>query len=325
LIACAAQLRRVAKLAHVGLCIDSLVTELALHDSQQARARVAPRLYALGAALFFSTGGTAIKLSGLSSWQIAGFRSGLAALLLWWLVPTWRRWWSPSSLAVGVAFGTTLVLFVTANTLTTAANAIFLQYSAPLYLLLLGPWLLGEPNRRSDLALIALLAIGMLLFFIGQEAPSTTAPDPLRGNFIGACAGVTWAFTLLGMRWLARQPDAVGAGGSAVIAGNVLTFAVCLPWALPIPEATPVDWAVVFYLATFQIGAAYLCLLRGIRELGALEISLLLAIEPLASGVWAWLVHGEIPGTMALAGCSLIFSSVLLQALRRESTRPVVM
>jgi drug/metabolite transporter (DMT)-like permease len=325
LIACAAQLRRVAKLAHVGLCIDSLVTELALHDSQQARARVAPRLYALGAALFFSTGGTAIKLSGLSSWQIAGFRSGLAALLLWWLVPTWRRWWSPSSLAVGVAFGATLILFVTANTLTTAVNAIFLQYSAPLYLLLLGPWLLGEPNRRSDLALIALLAIGMLLFFIGQEAPSTTAPDPLRGNFIGACAGVTWAFTLLGVRWLARQPDAVGAGGSAVIAGNVLTFAVCLPWALPIPEATPVDWAVVFYLATFQIGAAHLCLLRGIRELGALEISLLLAIEPLASGVWAWLVHGEIPGTMALAGCSLIFSSVLLQALRKESTRPVVM
>jgi drug/metabolite transporter (DMT)-like permease len=282
---------------------------------------MAPRLYTLGAAFFFSTGGTAIKLSGLSSWQIAGFRSGLAALLLWWLVPSWRRWWTPSSLAVGVAFGATLVLFVTANTLTTAANAIFLQYSAPLYLLLLGPWLLGEPNRRSDLALIALLAIGMLLFFIGQQTPSATAPDPLRGNFIGACAGIAWALTLLGVRWLARQPDADGAGGPAVIAGNVLTFAVCLPWALPMPEATPTDWAVVFYLAVFQIGAAYLCLLRGIRELRALEISLLLAIEPVASGVWAWLVHGEIPGAMALAGCSLIFASVLLQALRKDPTR----
>jgi drug/metabolite transporter (DMT)-like permease len=165
----------------------------------------------------------------------------------------------------------------------------------------------------------------MLLFFIGQEAPSATAPDPLRGNFIGACAGVTWAFTLLGMRWLARQPDAVGGGGPAVIAGNVLAFAVCLPWALPMPEATPTDWAVVFYLAVFQIGAAYVCLLRGIRELRALEISLLLAIEPVASGVWAWLVHGEIPGAMALTGCSLIFSSVLLQALRKDPTRPVVM
>ncbi|MBW1844422.1 MAG: DMT family transporter [Deltaproteobacteria bacterium] len=285
----------------------------------------APRLYALGAAFFFSTGGAAIKLSGLSSWQIAGFRSGLAALLLWWLVPAWRRWWSPPSLAVGVAFGATLVLFVTANTLTTAVNAIFLQYSAPLYLLLLGPWLLGEPNRRSDLGLIALLAIGMLLFFIGQETPSATAPDPLRGNFIGACAGFSWALTLLGMRWLARQPDADDAGGSAIIAGNVLAFAVCLPWALPMPEATPVDWAVVVYLAVFQIGVAYLCLLRGIRKLRALEISLLLSIEPVASGVWAWLVHGEIPGTMALLGCTLIFSSVLLQALRKDPTRPPVM
>jgi len=295
-----------------------------LNDSQHDRARIAPRLYALGAALFFSTGGTAIKLSSLSSWQIAGFRSGLAALLLWWLVPSWRKWWSPSSLAVGVAFGATLVLFVTANTLTTAVNAIFLQYSAPLYVLLLGPWLLGEPNRRSDLALIALLATGMLLFFIGQETPSATAPDPLRGNFIGACAGVAWALTLLGVRWLARQPDADGAGGPAVIAGNVLTFFVCLPWALPVPEATPVDWAVVFYLAVFQIGAAYLFLLRGIRELRALEISLLLSIEPVASGVWAWLVHGEIPGAMALIGCSLIFTSVMLQALRKNPTRPAV-
>jgi len=284
---------------------------------------LAPRLYALAAAFFFSTGGTAIKLCGLSSWQIAGFRSGLAALLLWWLMPAWRRWWAPSSLAVGVAFGATLVLFVTANTLTTAANAIFLQYSAPLYLLLLGPRLLGEPNRRSDLALIALLAIGMLLFFVGQEAPSATAPDPMRGNFIGACAGVAWALTLMGMRWLARQPDGGDSGGSAIIAGNVLSFAVCLPWALPMTEAAPVDWAVVFYLAAFQIGAAYFCLLRGIRELRALEISLLLAIEPVASGVWAWLVHGEIPGTLALIGCSLIFSSVLLQALRKEPGRPI--
>jgi drug/metabolite transporter (DMT)-like permease len=285
---------------------------------------VASRLYVLGAAFFFSTGGTAIKLSGLSNWQIASFRSGLAALLLWWLVPTWRRWWSPRSLAVGAAFGATFILFVTANTLTTAANAIFLQNSAPLYLLLLGPWLLGEPNRKSDLVLIALLAIGMLLFFIGQETPTATAPDPLRGNFVGVCTGAAWALTLIGMRWLARQSDSAGAGGPAVIAGNVLAFAVCLPWALPVSESTPIDWAVVLYLAFFQIGVAYLCLIRGIRELRALEISLLLAIEPVAVGVWAWLVHDEIPGTMALIGCSLIFLSVLLRALRKDPTRPLI-
>ena len=104
--------------------------------------------------------------------------------------------------------------------------------------------------------------------------------------------------------------------------GNVLAFSVCLPWALPVPEATPVDWAVVFYLAVFQIGAAYFCLLRGIRELRALEISLLLSIEPVASGVCAWLVHGEIPGTMALIGCSLIFSSVLFASVTQRSDTP---
>jgi drug/metabolite transporter (DMT)-like permease len=81
----------------------------------------------------------------------------------------------------------------------------------------------------------------------------------------------------------------------------------------------------VLYLAVFQIGVAYLCLLRGIRKLRALEISLLLAIEPVASGVWAWLVHGEIPGAMALIGCTLIFSSVLLQALRKDPTPPPVL
>jgi drug/metabolite transporter (DMT)-like permease len=90
------------------------------------------------------------------------------------------------------------------------------------------------------------------------------------------------------------------------------------------PDAAAVDWAVVLYLGVFQIGAAYLCLLRAVRELRALEISLLLAIEPVASGVWAWLVHSEIPGATALAGCALIFTSVLLQALRNDELRPVV-
>jgi drug/metabolite transporter (DMT)-like permease len=163
----------------------------------------------------------------------------------------------------------------------------------------------------------------MLLFFVGQEMPSVTAPDPLRGNVFGAVAGVTWALSLLGLRWLARRRDGASAGGEAIIAANVLTFAVCLPWMLSMSESAPVDWAVVLYLGVFQVGVAYVCLLRAVRELRALEISLLLAIEPVASGVWAWLIHGEIPGAAALTGCALIFASVLLQALRASESRPV--
>ncbi len=281
---------------------------------------IVSRLYILAAALFFSTGGTAIKLSGLSSWQIASFRSGIAVVLLWLLMPQWRAAWRrPPTLLVGTVFGATLVLFVIGNTLTTAANAIFLQYSAPLYVGLLGPWLLGESNRRSDFLLMVLLAAGMLLLFFGQEAPTGTAPDPATGNLTGALSGVTWALTLMGLRWLALRPDIPEASGAAVISGNAIACLVCLPMAFPLAETSAIDWGVVIYLGSVQTAMAYFFLVRGVREVRAVEVTLLLLIEPLASGVWAWLVHGETPGAMSLAGCGLILIGVVSQALRGNS------
>jgi drug/metabolite transporter (DMT)-like permease len=277
------------------------------------------RLYILSAALLFSTGGAAIKLSALTAWQIAGFRSGIAAVVLWLLVPAWRQWWRPRALLVAAAYATTLILFVLANTLTTAANTIFLQTSAPLYLLLLGPILLGERNRPSDLAVGAILAAGLAMFFIGAEDPVRTAPDPLRGNVLAALSGVAWALTLLGLRWLGRveDPQAVVFTGAAVLAGNAIAFFVCLPLALPVVESSATDWMVVAYLGIFQIGVAYLFLVRGVRGVRAIEVSLLLVLEPVLNAVWAWLIHAEQPGPWSLAGCTLILIGVLAQALRQ--------
>jgi drug/metabolite transporter (DMT)-like permease len=110
-----------------------------------------PRLLVLSAALLFSTGGAAIKATALTGWQVASFRSGIAAVVLLLCMPAWRRVWHPRTLAVGAAYAATMILFVLANKLTTATNTIFLQYTAPLYLLLLAPWLLREPVRLSDL------------------------------------------------------------------------------------------------------------------------------------------------------------------------------
>lgn len=274
------------------------------------------KLWVLAAALLFSTGGTAIKFSGLSSWQIASFRSAIAVVLLSILMPRWRVWWRPPSLLVGVAFGATLVLFVTANTLTTAANAIFLQYSAPLYVLLLGPRLLGEVNRPRDFGLIVVLATGMLLLFFGQQVAVETAPDPALGNLFGLAAGVTWAFTIIGLRWLALQPGVADASGTAVIAGNALACLVCLPMAFPLGDATALDWGVVVYLGVVQTSLAYMCLLRGLDNVRTIEVTLLLLIEPVASGFWAWFVHGEVPGGVSLVGCGLIFAAVVFEALQ---------
>jgi drug/metabolite transporter (DMT)-like permease len=227
------------------------------------------RIYIALATLLFATGGTAIKLSLLSSWQIAGLRSGIAAIVLAVAIPAWRGL-ERRVLLVGSTFAATMILFVTANTLTTAANAIFLQTTAPLYVLLLGPLLLREPLRKGDLKVAAVLAAGAVLFFLGAESPVVTAPNPSTGNVVAAAAGVTWALTVLGLRWLGREPSPAelaplelaghDPAGSAVVLGNVLAFLFCLPFALPIAGSTTVDWLIVGYLGVFQIGLAYVCL-----------------------------------------------------------------
>jgi drug/metabolite transporter (DMT)-like permease len=139
---------------------------------------LAARLRLLLAAVLFSTGGAAIKAATLTGWQVASFRSGIAALAVWLLVPAARGRWSRRVLAVAAVYAATMVLFVVANKLTTAANTIFLQSTAPLYVLLAGPLLLGERVTRADLALMAAVAAGMALFFVATTR--RRPPPPTR-------------------------------------------------------------------------------------------------------------------------------------------------
>ena len=280
------------------------------------------RLELLGAAAIFSTGGAAIKATTLTSWQVASFRSGIAALAVLALVPASRRHWSWRTLVVGTAYAATLTLFVLANKLTTSANAIFLQATAPLYLLLLGPWLLKEPIRRRDLGFAAIVGLGLACVFMGVEPPVRTAPDPVRGNVMATLSGVFWAITLVGLRWLgsaesasAGKPAAAesSAALTAVAAGNLIAFVAALPAALPVLGATPVDWATLLYLGAVQIGLAYVLLTRGIRHVPALEASLLLMLEPVLNPVWAWAIHGERPGAWALLGGAAILGATLVK------------
>ena len=292
---------------------------------------LAPRLQVLAAAALFSTGGVAIKGLPLDAWQVASLRSGIAALALAAMLPSGvralRRHGLPLGLVgVGLAYGATLLLFVLGNKLTTAANTIFLQSTAPLYVLLLAPWLLGEPVRRRDLLYMAALALGLGLFFVGQRQPDALAPDPFTGNLLAVGSGVTWALTLIGLRRLGRGGAAtvVGRrgeaaaeppdwGAAAVILGNVFACAIGLPFALadpaPIARAGAVDWLVVVYLGAIQIGLAYVLLTRAFRRVEALEASLLLLIEPVLNPIWTWLALGEEPGAWALAGGAVILAA----------------
>ncbi|HVS16182.1 MAG TPA: DMT family transporter [Thermoanaerobaculia bacterium] len=288
-----------------------------------SRAARASGLVLLTAALF-STGGAAVKATELGAWQVAGLRSAVAAIALLVLLPQSRGWWRPRNLAVGVAYAATLVTFVHANKLTTAASTIFLQATAPLYLMALGPLLLREPLRRRDLRAAPLFALGLVLVFVGLDPPSETAPWPRLGNAIAAASGLCYALTILGLRTLGRRPDPVAAPGprrdpslGAVVAGNGIAAAVCLPVGLPMaPDA--VDLGVVLYLGVFQIGLAYALLTRAVTELGALEVSLLLLLEPVLSPVWAALVVGEVPGLLSWVGGALVLGATVLQALGRR-------
>lgn len=275
---------------------------------------LAVRLEVLAAALLFSTGGAAIKACSLTSWQVAGFRSLVAAAVVLAILPESRRGWGRRTLAVGAAYAATMVLFVTANKLTTAANAIFLQYTSPVYILLLGPWLLAEPVRGRDLGLLAAAGVGLSLFFVDADRGLVTAPQPALGNALALLSGLFWAFTAIGLRWLARGGESEGAGAaSAVACGNVIAAVACGAFALPVGPARVADWLLIGYLGVFQISAAYYFLNRGLRAVSALEASLLLLLEPVLNPLWAWLVHGEEPGPWSLAGGALILVASALR------------
>jgi DME family drug/metabolite transporter len=286
------------------------------------------RLGVIGAAAIFSTGGAAIKLTTLSGFQVACLRSGIAAVTVLLLAPESRRGWTWRTWVASIAYAACLTFFVLANKLTTSANTIFLQAAAPLYLLLLGPWLLKEPVKRSDLGVLALMGLGLASVFLGTDAPARTAPNPALGNIFALLSGITWAFLVIGLRWLGRAEAAEGheapSPTTAVVLGNLIAAGATLPFALPFVAVTGVDILTVTFLGVFQIGVAYLLLGRALKHVGALEASLLLMVEPALNPIWSWAIHGETPGPWALLGGGMILGATLLKSFVDSRTEAPV-
>lgn len=273
-----------------------------------------PRLQVLAAAAAFSTGGAAVKAIGLDGWEVSCFRSAFAALALFLLVPAARQRPNARILMVGAAFAVTMILFVQSNKMTTAASAIFLQATSPLYVLLFSPWLLKERVRGRDLAYMAVLGAGLGLFFVGLDPASATAPKPWLGNILAALSGLTYALAVMGLRALSRAEGGPGAGAAASLWGSVIVASVCLPFALPVGPSTLSDWLILAYLGFFQIALAYVFLTRGVERVPAFEGALLLLLEPVLNPIWAWLVHGERPGPWSLSGGAVILAATLIKS-----------
>lgn len=282
----------------------------------------------LAGAFLLSTGSAAIKATSLSAPALAGWRALVIVIFLALAVRPALRHFDRRLLPAALAHGVTTLLFMWGNKLTTAATAIFLQYTAPIYLLLLGPWLLKEPVARRDFGYVGLLLVGMLLLLFHPPAARATAPNPVLGGAIAALCGVAWAFTTLTMRGLARDPVAgfERTIGSIIVANLALAVGL-LPFfgfteGLPAPR----DLGIATYMGVLQLGLSFILITLGLRRVSALEGALILLIEPVVNPLWVWLVHAEAPGPWSLAGGALILlgtgSRIVVNARRAENARP---
>jgi drug/metabolite transporter (DMT)-like permease len=258
----------------------------------------------LAAAALWSTAGAAIKLCTLNAWQISLGRSLVAAGVLWLFLPGARARPSRGVWAVAAAYAVTVVLFTVANKLTTSANAIFLQDTAPLYVLLLSPLLLAERPSRGELWSVPLFLLGLLLFFRDR-----LTPGQVSGNLIALASGVSFALCILGLRRLG------GGNAPALLLGNLLAAAGSFPGALGGTPLTLPDLGIVLFLGVFQLGLSYALFARGLRHTPATEASLLALLEPVLNPVWTFFLAGERPGPWALAGGGLVLLGTLWRTL----------
>lgn len=253
------------------------------------------RLLLLAAAVLWSTAGAAIKSIGLDAVQIAGARSLVAAAFLLLAVRETRARPDRRVLLVGVAYAITVSLFVVATKLTTAANAIFIQDTAPLWVLLLSPWVLGERPTRGELLAVPVFGAGLALFFMDELSPGQHL-----GNLTALASGVAFALSILGLRTLRER------GPAALAWGNLIAAALTLPLWGRGPAATGLDLALLLYLGVFQLGLAYLCFARGVAGTPAIEASLLILIEPVLNPIWTFAFTGERMGPWAIAGGAVV-------------------
>jgi len=258
------------------------------------------RLLIAAAALLWSTGGLAIKLVPLPAMGVVFWRSLVAGLVILAAFRPSRASWRHAAPSTVIVYALMILTFVSATKMTTAANAIFLQYTGPLYVLALAPFVLKEPFRKADAAAVAVALLGMSLFFVGRLDPGA-----LAGNLVAVLSGVFFGLTVLLLR-----RDASGDAIPSVIAGNLAAAALALPFAWGNLALDLRGVALVLFLGVFQMGISYILFVRGLGTVPAAEASLLGMLEPTFNPLWAFLGLGETPSGWASLGGLIVLAAV---------------
>ena len=273
------------------------------------KSQASPLLFVLAAALLWSTGGLFIKWVKLSGLELSFGRSLLAAITV--AIFTRREGFGLNSVTAlaSLLYAALLLLFVLATKETTAANAIFLQYTAPVYLLIFEPLFYKEKFRSRDLIVVIVCVLGMSLFFVGK-----LRPQDVTGNLLALGSGFCFACYFLLLRH--SKSRAVNRA-SSVIYGNLILVLIAAPAALKVlPQISRFDALGIAYLGIVQIGIAYtlftVAMARGVRSLDAGIVGY---VEPVLNPIWVFLAIGERPTSWAILGGAIIVAGVVCHML----------
>lgn len=315
------------------------------------RGSIDPVFYVLAAVLLWSTGGLFIKLTTLDAYQVTFFRSFLAGVTVLILTGKNGLRINGFGLFVSCIYATLLFLFVWATKQTTAANAIFLQYTAPVYILVLAPFVIGEKFHLRDLFTVIFCIEGMSLFFVGD-----LSIGDYQGNLAALGSGIFLGLYIMllkhpritGMTQSYSSPAYEGGVAAAagdgvvlssrdtrrltplnpvitVIYGNFILAAVTIPSGITaLPMITSRDLAAVAFLGIVQIGISYILFIKGVTGgTRPLDASIIGFIEPLLNPVWVFLFIGEAPSRWALLGGTIIIATVVLHTFAQYRNRAV--
>jgi len=261
-------------------------------------------LFLILAASLWSTSGVLVKAL---NWQPVSILAGrglftsIVFLLYMRRLPTqWTRW---MLLAAGMSIATQF-LFVTSTKLTTAANSIFLQYTAPIYVVLLAYWLLREKPSCTDWISMGIIFLGLLLFFGDQLSPTG-----FYGNVLAVLSGMTSAIMMVSFR---AQKD--GSPEDSILVASVVMAVIGIPSIMK-ESWTITNWSIIAYLGVFQIGLAFILFTKSIKHIPALEANLIGTLEPVFNPVWVYLFLGESMGKFASLGGLVVLIGVIVSAV----------
>lgn len=259
----------------------------------------------LGAALSWSTAGLLFKLIDLPPLKISLYRSLFSSLFLALVAGGGWKDVRPGAIGVILSYAFTVNLFVVANKSTTAANAILLQSTAPVWVILLGAILERRRPRAADVLAVGGALVGLLLVLAERVGPTGG-----RGNAVALASGLCFGLMMILMRRARATPLL-----ETLALGNLAAVLLALPWVWPDLALTGGELFYLVLLGAGQLGIGYVLLTVAIRRLPALEVALFALLEPVLNPVWVFLAHGERPGTLALAGGAIVIFVIAFHAI----------